>query len=238
MATTAIKKLFPCEIAFVLGMIINSFALCLMIKSALGVSTLSSVPLVLFHILPKMSLGTWTTIIQTLTILLLVIVTRQPKLSYLLSFLIGIIFGFMMDGANLFVHQIPDHPVINVVCFLVGFIAMSIGASLFILCRLPIMPFDVIIRDLSLYLNREVKIVKTIYDACCVVISLVLCFVFLGHIVGIGIGTIIGVLMTGRLTQFDKNQFEHHFTFRCVTSLGRSLEKISTVRPKQASSNP
>ncbi len=218
-----LRPRFNAEIAFALGMLINSLCLCLLIKSSFGVSTLSSVPLVLSLIFTKLSLGTWTTIIQTLTVIILVLVTRQPRIGYLLSFAVGVVFGLMVDLFSPLINALPDGLPFQILYFIFGFTGMSFGAALFILCKLPIMPFDTFVRDFSFYTGMSVKKVKTIYDALSVGISLTLSFTFLHRMTGVGLGTILCIFLVGRLTQRFKQKLESRWDFKVTTKIGTWL---------------
>lgn len=227
------KKLFPCEAALAIAILINSLNLCLLIKSSFGVSTLSSVPLVLSNIFTSISLGTWTTIIQTATVLLLIMITRQPKKGYFFSFLVTIVFGYFVDVETKIMLKWPLLIQWEICYFLVGFIGIAFGASLFIKCRLPITPFDLFVRDLSKYIDKDIKLVKTTYDLICVIVTLTLSLTFLYKIVGVGIGTILGVIFTGQITQFFVRKLDTHYYFMPVTKVGKFLVNITEISKKK-----
>ena len=48
------------ELALAINIIINSFAVVLMLYSGAGISAISSVPFAFSEVLPHLSLGTWT----------------------------------------------------------------------------------------------------------------------------------------------------------------------------------
>lgn len=227
------KRLFPCEIALTTALLINSLNLCLLIKSSFGVSTLSSVPLVLSNIFLSISIGTWTIIIQTITILILILITKQPKIGYFFSFLVAIVNGFLVDAATQMMLRWPLILPFKILYFLVGFIGIAFGASLYIKCRLPITPFDLFVRDLSSYSGKNIKFVKTIYDLICVTITLTLSIAFLYKIVGIGLGTILGVIFTGQLTQFFVRKLDANYYFEPITKVGRFLVSITEISAKK-----
>lgn len=227
------KRPFSSELALITGMLINSVALMLMIHSELGVSTLSSVPLVFYHLMPILSIGTWTTIIQSATILLLICVTRQPRPGYLISFVIEVLFGFLTDLQGLWISQLGTDFLTRILCFVVGFLSMSVGAALFIQCQLPVMPFDVVIRDLVRYSGKSVLQVKTIYDMACVTITVILSWMFLHRIVGVGPGTVFAMFFTGKLTHTDQQYMLRHLVIEPKTRLGHWLSQLAYVNPRK-----
>ena len=52
------------ELALAINIIINSFAVVLMLYSGAGISAISSVPFAFSEVLPHLSLGTWTYLFQ------------------------------------------------------------------------------------------------------------------------------------------------------------------------------
>ena len=57
------------ELTLILVVIINSLGVVLMLHSGSGISAISSVPYAFSEVFPKLTLGTWTYIFQSLLIL-------------------------------------------------------------------------------------------------------------------------------------------------------------------------
>lgn len=220
------KKFFSCELALIIAIVLNSFCLSLIAKSDLGISTLSSVPLVLSKIFTFLSFGTWNFIIQSLSILILVAVTKHFKIGYLISFLIASIFGILLDINKVMMLAWPDTFSWRTLYFLVGFLLMNVGASLFIKCMLPALPFDTFVRDMTEHLKVSVKKVKTSFDLICVLITLTLSLSILGYIYGVGIGTIIGALFTGTITNRICDYLENRYTFQIKFTFVKKISKM------------
>ena len=80
----------PCEAALLIVLLINPLAIDLMSKSVFGISTISSVPLILSTAFPVFSFGTWNYIFQTLLVITLMVLKRSFCTGYLFSFVVGI----------------------------------------------------------------------------------------------------------------------------------------------------
>ena len=91
------KRKFSKELAFGIALLMNSFAVSLLVKSDFGVATLSSLPLVLHEAIQHISFGWMNFFVQTALLALLIFITRQPKPTYLVSFLVSFVFGMMVD---------------------------------------------------------------------------------------------------------------------------------------------
>lgn len=227
------KKTFCKEMAFSVALITNSLAISLLVHSVFGVSTLSSLPLVLSELIPSISFGMTNFIVQSILLCILMIITKQPKFSYLFSFIIAFVFGLLCDLFEVIVAPLPQNLLIcRIVYFVLGWLLISFGAALFIKSCMPLMPFDEVVADLSRFLNVEVKKVKTTCDAIFVSSALLISFIFLHKLSGVGIGTIFMAFFTGSLTQFFLNYLDKTFEFKCFTEIGVKLEDIAKITPK------
>ena len=159
------KKTLYGELALISAVLINSFALGFFVKASFGVSTLSSVPLVLSNINTKFTLGTWTIIVQVGVIIFMSLFTKKFRIGYLLSFVVSMIFGLCVDFGTFVLAPLPTDLVFRIIYFAIGLIAMPFGAALFLLCELPILPYDLFVRVIHDYTGKSIQFVRTIYDA-------------------------------------------------------------------------
>ena len=95
------------ELALLAAVIINSFAVVLMLYSGAGISAISSVPYAFSDVFPQLSLGTWTYLFQGLLILSLMILRKRFVVEYLFSFVVGFVFSELMDLHELWISVLP-----------------------------------------------------------------------------------------------------------------------------------
>ena len=221
------KKIFSCELALVIATLLNSFCVSLINKSGFGITTLSSVPLVLSHIYTSLSFGTWNFIFQGATILMLIIVTKHFEIGYFISFGIAIIFGALLDIYGVIMMNWPNTFAFRILYFTVGSLLVTVGAALYIKCMLPALPFDTVIRDLTKYMKSSVKKVKTSFDLICIIITLSLSMFKLGFVDGVGIGTIICALFTGTITNRVLNYLDSKYEYKIKIPLFRKLFMVN-----------
>ena len=226
------KKTFYKEIAFIIAMYTNSLAISLLVKSVFGVSTLSSLPLVLSKIFNSISFGMMNFGVQSLLLVILVCITRQPKFSYIISFIIAFVFGVLVDLFDVLVAPLTAGLVFRVIYFFSGWVLISFGAALFINSSMPLMPFDGFIKDLSVFLKVSVKKVKSRCDLIFVSSAVILSLCFLKQLVGVGVGTIFMALFTGSLTQYFIDQLQSKYQFVAKTNVGKKLEEIAAIKTK------
>ena len=192
------KILFRGELALPVAVLINSFGVVLMLYSAAGISAISSVPYAFSEVFPVLSLGTWTYIFQGLLVLSLMIMRKKFVPSYLFSFVVGFVFGILLDIHKAWINVLPDSLLWKIVWFVLSYIILSIGIALSNRCGLPIVPTDLFPRELSEITGAGYPKIKIIFDVSCLAVTAALTFFRLGHIEGLGIGTVLAAFTMGR----------------------------------------
>lgn len=186
------------EAALLLAVVINSFGVVLMLYSGSGISAISSVPFAFSEVLPALSLGTWTYLFQGLLVLSLMILRRRFVVSYLGSFVVGFVFGELLDVHELWIGVLPNALGWRVLCFAVSYLLITFGIVLSNRCHLPIIPTDLFPRELSQILDVDYPKVKVSFDVICLAVTAGLTFVFLGHLDGLGVGTVLAAFTMGK----------------------------------------
>lgn len=186
------------ELVLVLAVIINSIGVLLMLHSGSGISAISSVPYAFNLVLPTLSLGTWTYIFQGLLVCVLMILRRKFVPAYLFSFVVGFCFGEMMDINELWVDHLPLNIPLRVAYFILSYLILCFGIALSNRCKLPITPTDLFPRELEDITGKPYSKIKIRYDVICLIITACMTFFFLGHISGLGIGTVLAAFTMGK----------------------------------------
>ena len=207
------KKVLASELALAMGVMCNAIAVSLMIKSELGVSTISSVPVVLNEMFARVTIGSWNFLFQVVLVVVMALITRK-FLGYVFSIALALLFGYLLDFFELLFSGIVANIPLRVVFFFTGFFMLSLGISLMLNCRLPALPFDLFVREMSEHFGLTVKQMKTGFDATCVGLSVVFSLLFLEGIAGVGLGTVFAMLFTGTVTQHFVNRLNNRFVFQ------------------------
>lgn len=207
------KKLFRGEAALPIALLIDSFGVVLMLYSAAGISAISSVPYAFSEVLPVLSLGTWTYIFQGLLVLSLMIMRRKFVPSYLFSFVVGFVFGVLLDLHELWINVLPDSLPWRIVWFAVSYVLLSIGIAMSNRCGLPIVPTDLFPRELSDITGVGYPKIKICFDVSCLIVTAALTFFGLGHIEGLGVGTVLAAFTMGKAVGLCGSFLDKHFRF-------------------------
>ncbi|MCJ7854993.1 DUF6198 family protein [Lachnospiraceae bacterium NSJ-143] len=222
------KHRLPGELLLLTVLIINSMGVQLMTISGFGITAISSVPYVFSRLFPAISFGTFNYIFQTMLVISLMAMSRRISPGYIISFAAGFIFGKMLDVHALWMAYLPDLPVFRILYFAIGMLSVSFGICLANKCLLPIIPTDMFPRDFSAITKKSYKNVKTVFDISCLATTAILSLVFAGSILGIGIGTALCSLLTGRLVSAFQDSFDRHFTvYRAVKLRPRGKKRLA-----------
>ncbi len=201
------------EPALLLAVVINSFGVVLMLYSGSGISAISSVPFAMSEVLPALTLGTWTYIFQGLLVLSLMVMRRRFVPSYLFSFVVGFVFGEMIDVHELWIGILPTALSWRVLYFIVSYLLISFGIAVSNRCLLPIIPTDLFPREVAEITGAGYPKVKIIFDVSCLAMTAATTLIFLGHLDGLGIGTILAAFTMGKAVGIIGDWLDGHVQF-------------------------
>ena len=163
------KTINPAKLAarlgiYCLGLLILAFGIALAVNSNLGVSPISSLPFVLSQII-HISLGTCTTLIYILYILLQMVVTRKFRPALLLQLVFSTIFGYFVDAAKLIVGDFMLPTYFGQLAMLaVSIFLISLSLVLYIDVKLTPMPAEGLISCIADRTGKSFPKIKTIFD--------------------------------------------------------------------------
>ena len=201
------------ELALLVVVIINSLGVVLMLHSGSGISAISSVPYAFSEVFPALSLGTWTYIFQGALVLTLMILRRKFVPSYLFSFVVGFAFSEMLNVHKLWVDTLPTSVPERILYFVISYILLCIGIALSNRCDLPIIPTDLFPRELADITKIRYSRIKVSYDVICLAITGVMTVLLLGHLDGLGIGTILAAFTMGKVIGWIGDWMDAHVRF-------------------------
>ena len=207
------QPVVPGWLALGVAVVINSFSVVLMLRSGAGISAISSVPYAFSLVLPVLSLGGWTYLFQGLLIASLMVLRRRFVPAYLFSFVVGFVFSQLLDVHEGWIDVLPTSLGWCVAYFIVSYLLLCFGIALSNRCKLPIVPTDLFPRELAQITGLPYPRIKISFDAICLTVTAGMTFLFLGHLKGIGIGTVLAALTMGKVIGIMGAWLDKHFVF-------------------------
>lgn len=194
---------------FILGLIINSFGISLITKSALGTSPISSVPYVFSLFFTKISFGLFTFILNMIFIIIQIIILKKDfHPIQFLQILANIIFSFFIDiTMGLLSGLILDSIMLKLISLLIGCTILALGICIEVSPNVIVVPGEGIVRAISTAYNKNFGKIKIYFDVTLILISFCASLLFFHSLQGIGIGTVISAVLVGRIVTLINRYF-------------------------------
>lgn len=210
------KMEIPGELFLAAGLVLLAFAVPLMLSAGIGTSTIASPLYALNSICKEVSFGTWNVIFQATLLIILLMITKEFKSGYLASFIITLVFGYMVDFFTIMLANVPTDLPWLILYFTSSLLFFCVAISFMVLSRLPLMITDSFVKDLSRFFHVTFRRMKTLFDISCISLSIGLSMVFLGNLAGVGVGTVIMAVITGT----------------GVHAVNKAISRVVTIRPR------
>lgn len=136
--------------------------------------------------------------------------------QYLFSFVVGFAFGKLLDVHELWIQALPHDLPWRIFYFIMSYFLISLGIALSNRCGLPIIPTDLFPRELAQISGIAYPKIKISFDVICLAVTAGLTVFFLGHLDGLGIGTILAALTMGKAVGLIGNWLDKRCQFVSV----------------------
>ena len=214
------KRLFPSELAYLIGIIILAFGSAFMEKADFGMSMVVA-PAYLIHLkvsesLPFYSFGMSEYVLQAFVLIALGLVMRKFKKGYLFSFVTAVFYGTILDLSMKLVSFLPLSGLPDrFFYYFLGMFCCAVGISLLFHTYIAPEAYDLFVKELAAKTGKDINKIKTIYDICSCTVGLILSFTFygFGKFVGVKAGTIFCALINGWLISLCSKFFESRYRF-------------------------
>lgn len=214
------KKTFSTEAAYVVGILVLAIGTGLMEKANLGMSMVVA-PAYILHLqlvgaMPWFTFGAAEYTLQAALLLLMTLVLRRFRVSYLFSFVTAVVYGLVLDGVMVFTSMIPgDLLAVRLACYVVGLVLCSVGVAFIFHTYIAPEVYELIVKEFSAKFGWDISKCKTCYDCISCAVGVILSFAFFGfgHFEGVKAGTIVCALVNGWLIGRCTAVLERYFTF-------------------------
>ena len=225
------KKYFPTELAYLIGITILAFGAAFMAQADFGMSMVVA-PAYLLHLkvsqfLPFFSFGMAEYTLQAVLLVVLAIVMRRFKWSYLFSLGTAVFYGFLLDIFMKIVANFPEEAAAwRVLWYVVGLLLCTAGVSLLFHTYISPEAYELFVKEVSVKIHMDISKFKTIYDCTSCLMAILLSFMFFGwwYFEGVKLGTILCALVNGWMIGRFTKIFEAVFEFRDGLKLRKYFE--------------
>ena len=213
-----VKKQVSYRIVFyIVGLLILAMGLTLNTKAGLGVSPIISVSYSVSQIF-QLNFGNMTMILYCAFVVVELILHsiqwwKHPERDQCFVLLLDVLqiplslvftrflnlFGSFLPDFSSSATSWSDHLPLRIVILLLAILCTGIGASMSLSMRLVPNPGDGIVQTLADCIHRNVGFTKNCFDLCNITLTILLGFLLAGHLVGVGLGTVLAMIGVGRV---------------------------------------
>lgn len=186
-------------IIYFIGLIVLALGIVLNTKTLLGVSPIISIPYNICHIW-HLNLGAITFVFYCFCVLIESILKgKEFKLYELLQIPMSLVTSVFINIFDQYLNIVPDTLGQKLLVLFFAIVVTGIGAATMVNMKLVPNPADALAAMIGDKLGKGMGIGKNVFDVTCFCTSGIIGLVFTRHIIGLGIGTVLAVIFTGRV---------------------------------------
>ena len=216
-----IRRWWRRGLVYLLGLVILALGITLNTKTGLGVSPIVSIPYVA-AVAGHWSLGDTTLVSYVIFLLFQILLLRRRfRWINLLQLPVSIAFTRFM---NLFEAWIPEQTALpgQLLVLALAILGTGIGAAMSLDMRLVPNPGDGLVQALSDAAGKDLGLCKNLVDGSCVILAAAVSLPLLGHVAGIGLGTLAAMFGIGQVIAV----FNRHLGQPCLRFAGMNPENV------------
>lgn len=214
------KRRFSAELAYVLGIVFVAWGVVLMEKADFGVSMVVAPAYLIYRWLSP----TWSFVtfgmaeycLQAVLLLVMALVLRRFRVSYLFSFVTAVVYGFVLDGFMLLGGLLPaDEIWQRAIWYVLGMLFCAAGVSAMFHTYVSPEVYELFVKEISARFRLNINRFKTVYDCASCLLGVLLSFLAFGFgkFEGVKWGTVVCALVNGWVIGRFSAFYEKHWTF-------------------------
>ena len=214
------KKLtFYTEVTYIVGLVMLAFGTALMTRGGFGMSMVVA-PAYILHLKlselwPFFTFGVAEYLFQAVIIAVMMLILKKVRLIHLLTFVTTVIYGLLLDVSLLILPEIESGAYfIRVGLYIVGILMCTAAIAFLFKTYFPPAAYEVFVKNVSKHFNIRLFTFKTIFDCSLCVIAVLMSFLLLGRLEGVGFGTVVCALIYGTLIGLFTKMFDKIWFFK------------------------
>lgn len=195
------KIIFKRLLIYIVGLFFIALGATFSILASLGVSPVTSLPYALALITP-LSVGITTILANVIFIVLQALLLKEIRWkNFFIQLIIAFLFGSFMDLTIWLTTSLPEaNSIILMIIYLaVSLVIVAFGLLLYFTANLPMMPYDSLTYVSANTWKMKFSKAKITSDLLNVIISLIICLLFIHSLGAIGIGTFVAAYGIGKI---------------------------------------
>ena len=186
---------------YIIGLFFLALGATFSILAGIGVSPVTSLPYAL-ALVTSFSVGVTTVLANFIFIILQAILLKEIRWkNFFIQLIIAFLFGSFMDLTIWLTKGLPDATSITliIIYLTLSLVIVAFGLLLYFTANLPTMPYDSLTHVIANTWKMKFSKAKITSDMINVIISLIICLLFIHSFGAIGIGTFVAAYGIGKI---------------------------------------
>ena len=179
------------------GLIILACGITMNTKTGMGVSPIISVPYSISEIW-DLNFGNMTFIVYTIFVIIQAVLMRRITLNLILQLPLSLVFTRFLNLFDMILPESGSDIWEKLLMLAVAISLTGIGIIMSVRTDFVPNPGDGIVNEIAVVIKKSMGFTKNCFDLLNLCISCSVGMIFAGHLIGIGLGTVLTMLLTGR----------------------------------------
>ena len=196
---------------FIVGLFIASMGVAFSTKAGLGTSPVASVPYSVSLVSSFLSFGGWLNLFSVIQIIVQVAV-QKAKCNYVeiaIQTLLAFVYGYLTNLSVWLIRglNVTGYPM-SFIAMLAGCVILSFGIWIQFKGGVAMLPGEAMNRAISKASGKKYENIKILFDVLYIVVSALICLIFLGKLEGVREGSIIAAIAVGTIIKVYNKIFD------------------------------
>lgn len=188
------------EAGYILALIVMACGAAMMARADLGVSIVVAPAYILHLKFTFLTYGQAEYLVQAALLIGFCSVIRRFHWTYLLSFVTALVYGVLLDLFMKVFAQVDTGAMdVRITMFVAGVLLTASGVAMFFRTYCPPEVYELFVKGVSRHFHIGTTKMKIAYDISSCIFAIVLSFVLLGALQGVGVGTVVCAFINGLL---------------------------------------
>ena len=196
------KNMIGRYMLFLIGLFIAAMGVAFSTKAGLGTSPVASVPYSVSLVWPILTLGGWLNLLSVLQISVQVALLRKKcnPVEIIIQTVLAFVYGYLTNFSCWLIKGIEVNTYIQqLIIMLLSCFILAFGIWLQLKGAVAMLPGEAMNRAISMVTGKKYENIKIFFDIFYIVISAIICLVFLGRLEGVREGSIFAAFAVGSI---------------------------------------
>lgn len=211
MSNNTIKKTIQQYTLFLIGLFIASLGVAFSTKAGLGTSPVASLPYSVSLVNGLFSFGGWLNVLSVIQISIQVMLLRRKckPVEIAIQTILAFVYGYLTNLSCWLIRDIPVNSYFEQLLYLtISCFVLAFGIWMQFRGKVAMLPGEAMNRAISEVTGKRYENIKIFFDIFYIVVSAVICLVFLGELKGVREGSIIAAVAVGLIIKLYNKIFE------------------------------